>query len=571
MNYQVLARRWRPHRFSDLVGQEIIVKTLQNAIISGKYAQAYLLVGIRGIGKTTLARLMAMSLNCLHAPAAEPCGSCAACKGVLDGSSMDVREMDAASHTGVDDVRELLEQAHYPPVELRVKTYIIDEAHMLSRNAFNAFLKTLEEPPAHMCFILATTEADKLPITVRSRCQRFDLRTLATNEIANHLGHVFQKEHIAYEAEACELIASAAEGSMRDALTLSENVLYFMGVSGADLGADAVRLVLGLSAPQQTRILSEYIFAGDGKMALATMQESVASGFAPQRLLKALGELWHALACVLTNADILAQYSELDLRNWLQEQSNNIKWLSLDMRYQVLVAGMRDLYLLDERRGAEMLVLRLAALYALEHDDVAAPPAPAIVSPKPKATIKPPVKTTSPARPIIPVIPVIKQDAKPSPADINTNTNTDNTDIIEKQHCNIENINNWEQAIQQYASIRPSLAARLEHILCLEFKKESVRLALNGHQLKSVNSDERHEFATWLKREVLWEQRQGQKGNTISEQADIRKKAETAKAWRTAENDPHVQLLKQKLGATLEQVLPAGKKDTNQNDKDNEK
>ena len=207
MSYLVLARRWRPKQFSDLVGQDVVVRTLQNALAGQSLAHAYLLTGIRGVGKTTIARLMAMAVNCSNAKNGEPCTECEACTSIMQGNNLDVQEMDAASHTGVDDIREILDGVRYPPASLKYRVYIIDEAHMLSKNAFNALLKTLEEPPSHVLFILATTEIEKLPITVRSRCQRFDLRRLGVDEITSYLEEVLGREQVQFELPALHAIA----------------------------------------------------------------------------------------------------------------------------------------------------------------------------------------------------------------------------------------------------------------------------------------------------------------------------------------------------------------------------
>ncbi|MDX8410516.1 MAG: DNA polymerase III subunit gamma/tau, partial [Mariprofundaceae bacterium] len=265
MSYIVLARRWRPKKFADLVGQEVVARTLQNAVASGQVAHAYLLTGIRGVGKTTIARLMAMAVNCEKGPAKEPCGECGACTSVMNGSNLDVQEMDAASHTGVDDIRDILDAVRYPPASLAYKVYIIDEAHMLSKNAFNALLKTLEEPPPQVIFILATTEAEKLPITVRSRCQRFDLRRMGVDEVTGYLREILGQEGVAYEDEALRIIARAADGSMRDALSLAERVLAF---SGKRLGTKDTQETLGLVRPELLRAFSDAVFNGDARAAV---------------------------------------------------------------------------------------------------------------------------------------------------------------------------------------------------------------------------------------------------------------------------------------------------------------
>ena len=223
--YRVLARKYRPQTFDDLVGQDVLVRTLSNAISTGRIAHAFLLTGIRGIGKTTTARIIARALNCIGedgngGPTINPCGVCANCTQIADDRHVDVMEMDAASRTGVGDIRDLIETVHYAPTNARYKVYIIDEVHMLSNHAFNALLKTLEEPPPSVIFVFATTEIRKIPVTILSRCQRFDLKRLDTEMLAGHLGNVCDKESVTADDEALRLMAMAAEGSVRDGLSL---------------------------------------------------------------------------------------------------------------------------------------------------------------------------------------------------------------------------------------------------------------------------------------------------------------------------------------------------------------
>src|SRR5690625_1411128 len=220
MGYKALYRTWRPRTFNDVVGQSHITQTLQNAIESGKFSHAYLFSGPRGTGKTSAAKIFAQTINCEAMPAREPCNECKACKGILDGSIPDVIEIDAASNTSVDDIRDIRERVKYAPSVVPYKVYIIDEVHMISVNAFNALLKTLEEPPAHVVFILATTEPHKIPLTIISRCQRFDFRTISNEVMVERMQHIVQKESFAVLDEALHAIALAAQGGMRDALSI---------------------------------------------------------------------------------------------------------------------------------------------------------------------------------------------------------------------------------------------------------------------------------------------------------------------------------------------------------------
>src|SRR6201985_790759 len=271
--YRVLARKYRPQTFAELIGQDAMVQTLANAIERGRIAHAFLLTGVRGVGKTSTARLIAKALNCVGpdgqvGPSIAPCGICEACVAIAEGRHIDVVEMDAASTTGVDDVREIIEAVRYAAVSARYKIYIIDEVHMLSKNAFNALLKTLEEPPEHVKFLFATTEVDKVPVTVLSRCQRFDLRRIPAEKLAAHFAEVSKAEGVEVEPDALAMIASAAEGSARDGLSILDQAI----AHGADaVTAEQVRDMLGLADRGRIRRLLQLVLAGDSNAALAEL------------------------------------------------------------------------------------------------------------------------------------------------------------------------------------------------------------------------------------------------------------------------------------------------------------
>ncbi len=297
--YRVLARKYRPQTFSELIGQEAMVRTLANAIARDRLAHAFLMTGVRGVGKTSTARLIAKALNCVGpdgqgGPTIDPCGSCEACTAIAEGRHIDVIEMDAASNTGVDDVREIIEQVRYAAVSARYKIYIIDEVHMLSRNAFNALLKTLEEPPPHVKFLFATTEVDKLPVTVLSRTQRFDLRRIPASLLAEHFAKVCRLEGVEAEAEALSIIANAAEGSVRDGLSILDQAIAHADLDGeGKVAAARLREMLGLADKSAQRRLLGHLLEGDAKALLAAVDEQYALGVEPIALIRALMDLTH--------------------------------------------------------------------------------------------------------------------------------------------------------------------------------------------------------------------------------------------------------------------------------------
>src|SRR6202165_5825736 len=263
--YRVLARKYRPQNFTGLIGQDALVRTLRNAFASGRIAHAFMLSGVRGVGKTTTARIIARALNCVgpdgkrSSPTIDPCGICEPCRAIAESRFIDVQEMDAASRTGIDDIREIIEGTRYAPAAARYKVYIIDEVHMLSKQAFNGLLKTLEEPPPHVKFVFATTEIRKVPVTVRSRCQRFDLRRIDAGMLVKHLEGIAAKESIEVEAEAFALIARAAEGSVRDSLSLLDQAIAH---AAGPVRAEHVRQMLGLADRARVIDLFEALMRG---------------------------------------------------------------------------------------------------------------------------------------------------------------------------------------------------------------------------------------------------------------------------------------------------------------------
>ena len=361
MAYQVLARKWRPKTFADLVGQEHVVKALQNALGKGRLHHAYLLTGTRGVGKTTIARILAKSLNCETPHEGEPCGQCQSCRDIDAGRFVDLLEIDAASNTGIDNIREVLENAQYAPTAGKYKVYIIDEVHMLSKSAFNAMLKTLEEPPEHVKFILATTDPHKVPVTVLSRCLQFVLRNMTAQQVSQHLAHVLTSEQIPYEAPALALLGRAAAGSMRDALSLLDQAIA-MG-SGSVTEAD-VRQMIGAVDQRYLYSLLQAAANQDGAALLATAQEMAGRAIGFDSALSELALLLQKLALIKTiPAAVPADDPE---RDTLQQLADQLGDEQIQLYYQCVIHGKQDLPLApDEYAGFVMTLLRLLAFAPL--------------------------------------------------------------------------------------------------------------------------------------------------------------------------------------------------------------
>lgn len=369
MEYRVLARKYRPTNFDDLIGQEVLVRTLSNAIKSGRIAHAFLLTGIRGIGKTTTARIIARALNCIGADGKggatiNPCGVCPNCKMIGEDRHVDVLEMDAASHTGVDSIRDLIDTVQYLPTSARYKIYIIDEVHMLSNNAFNALLKTLEEPPPHVKFIFATTESRKIPVTILSRCQRFDLRRIDSDMLATHLANIAKKEQVEAEEEALKLIAIAAEGSVRDALSLMDQAIA-RGVEESGkmvIAASAVRQMIGAADHSATFRLLEILFSGEVAEALTDVQAQYAAGSDPLMLVQDALAIIHLITRVKVAPAALADVSlsEYD-RTAAKKMADALSMPILTRLWQMLLKGVSEVKLAPSPLSAlEMLLVRVA-------------------------------------------------------------------------------------------------------------------------------------------------------------------------------------------------------------------
>jgi len=362
--YRVLARKYRPKDFSDLmVGQEPMVRTLTNAFETGRIAQAYMLTGVRGVGKTTTARILARALNYKTAEIDKPTIDLRVpgehCQAIMEGRHVDVIEMDAASHTGIDDIREIIEQVRYRPVSARYKVYIIDEVHMLSTQAFNGLLKTLEEPPEHVKFIFATTEIRKVPITVLSRCQRFDLRRIGASDLVDLFSTILGKEGVAFEPDALAMVARAAEGSARDGLSLLDQAIAH---GAGRVEVEAVRSMLGLADRARIVDLFEHIVKGDASAALAEFAAQYEAGASPSVVLTDLADFTHLVTRMKYVPDAAGDQSLSEIeRTRGVEFANSIAVTALSRMWQMLLKGIPEAEASSRPAGAaEMVIIRLA-------------------------------------------------------------------------------------------------------------------------------------------------------------------------------------------------------------------
>jgi DNA polymerase-3 subunit gamma/tau len=433
VSYRVFARKYRPQRFEEVVGQEHITRTLQNAITGKRLAQAYLFVGPRGVGKTSSARILAKALNCLSnkgEPTDNPCGTCDACVEIAEGRSLDVMEIDGASNNSVDSIRTLRENAAYAPARGPYKVYLIDEVHMLSTAAFNALLKTLEEPPEHVKFLFATTEAQKVPATILSRCQRFDLRRLTPELIADHLLHIAKNERIALDSAAAAAIARGADGAMRDAESMLDQVVAFCGTT---IGASDVHNVFGFTPRETVLELAGALVARDTPAALAVVKSQAEAG---KDLARLLGDLVGLLRDVLIGkvhpsaeateearlGEAISQEKLLDLLDHFGEAEGRLRWAT-DKKLQLDVALIKGVHLLEEASLSDVLdtLTALRGGAPLPEHPAARPPAP-----RPAASVAASAPALSPSSPApkatpLPAAPIRteppKAESKPATVD----------------------------------------------------------------------------------------------------------------------------------------------------------
>ncbi|MBN3215939.1 DNA polymerase III subunit gamma/tau [Pectobacterium polaris] len=389
MSYQVLARKWRPQTFTHVVGQEHVLTALANGLSLGRIHHAYLFSGTRGVGKTSIARLLAKGLNCEQGVTATPCGQCDNCREIEQGRFVDLIEIDAASRTKVEDTRDLLDNVQYAPARGRFKVYLIDEVHMLSRHSFNALLKTLEEPPPHVKFLLATTDPQKLPVTILSRCLQFHLKALDVEQIRAHLEQVLQAENLVSEPRALQLLARAADGSLRDALSLTDQAI---AMGQGQVTTDSVSHMLGTLDDEQPLALIEALAKGDGAQVMSLLDQVAARGVDWESLLVETQTLLHRIAMVqLLPAALGDDYAAVEAR--MRELARALPPADVQLYYQTILIGRKELpFAPDRRMGVEMTLLRALAFHPSQI--IAEPVAPVNAAPV-QATRAPSIIQTS--------------------------------------------------------------------------------------------------------------------------------------------------------------------------------
>ncbi len=543
MSYQVLARKWRPKSFETLVGQDHVVRALTNALEQNRLHHAYLFTGTRGVGKTTLARILAKSLNCETGITAKPCGVCNACVEIDKGRFVDLIEVDAASNTQVDAMRDLLDNAQYAPTSGRFKVYIIDEVHMLSKSAFNAMLKTLEEPPAHVKFILATTDPQKVPVTVLSRCLQFNLRQMAGTSIIGHLQNILGQENIPYEPTALHLIARAANGSMRDALSLTDQAIAY---GGQTVNESEVRAMLGAIDQSYLYQLLNALLANDGAglMAQAKMMEERSLSF--EGALNDLAQLLHQIAVAQTVPDSVAD--DLPERDVLLNLAHNIPAETLQLYYQIALLGRRDISLApDEFAGFTMSLLRMLAFTPNDGGAQKIPKKP-LATPlenSPKQQITP----QAVKKVIVPETTQIAVQAIPEPASIQDENTIENSTASNPGQFN----GDWRGLLDE---LKLGLARALsQHCELVAYDENSISLSVPESQkhLLVPNYQEKLNSAVcqYFDKKIKLNFSVGGTGNTPAKQISEEKAHAQASAESAIEDDSFVQALINDFGASI--------------------
>ena len=523
MSYVVLARKWRPQRFEDVVGQPHVVQTLTNAISAERIAHAYLFSGARGIGKTSVARILAKALNCAQGPSPSPCNQCESCKEITKSASIDVFEIDGASNRGIDEIRELRENVRYLPAKSSYKIYIIDEVHMLTAPAFNALLKTLEEPPPHVVFIFATTEVHRVPITITSRCQLFDFRRIPAAEIMDHLRHIAQEEHIQISDVSLRVLAREAEGSMRDAQSLLEQMIAF---SGKTISDEDLLDVLGVIDHQELFSTASAIIEGDAVRCLETIERLYLHGHDLRRFCQELAEHFRNLLVMKMSSEPqkLVDLTDAEL-NELKEQADKVSSSTLQQFFHFLLKGEEEI-----RRSSnpklvlEMSLLRLTELpKVMDMDEVIS------------QMLKLEQKIATGGQPMAEPR---RREEDAGQQEVSAGyTQTEETNTVDPKVVADSPLAKWQAVLKRMRQEKPALAASLERVSAREPKPDLLELDFNGHEFDYEMVKERESFGLLnrVSREIFGEKmkisliaggeeiRRKQKGKTDRQRLQQRK------------------------------------------------
>jgi len=539
----VLARKWRPKSFETLVGQDHVVRALTNALEQNRLHHAYLFTGTRGVGKTTLARILAKSLNCETGITAKPCGVCNACTEIDKGRFVDLIEVDAASNTQVDAMRDLLDNAQYAPTAGRFKVYIIDEVHMLSKSAFNAMLKTLEEPPAHIKFILATTDPQKVPVTVLSRCLQFNLRQMAGTSITSHLQNILTQENIAFEPTALHLISRAAAGSMRDALSLTDQAIAY---GGQTVHESEVRAMLGAIDQSYLYQLLDALLANDGNSLINQAKAMEERSISFDAALNDFAQLLHQIAVAQTVPESVA--NDLPEREALLNLAQRIQPETLQLYYQIALLGRRDIGLApDEFAGFTMSLLRMLAFTPSEN------------SAQKAKTISPvnnvrPIASTAPTETPKPEAVTVAEAVPVASIAVDTADSAPITDTTDSPRTGSTSFNgNWRALVD---ALKLGLARELaKHCELVAYDADSISLSVPESQKHLVSANYQEKLTTAITqhfdRKIRLQFSIGGTGNTPAKQISQEKAQAQANAENAIEEDSFVQALIDDFGATI--------------------
>lgn len=477
MNYQVLARKWRPHNFTEVVGQPHVVKSLINALQHNRLHHAYLFTGTRGVGKTTIARILAKSMNCENLQDANPCGVCKVCLAVDEGRFLDLIEIDAASHTGVEHARELMSNTQYAPNQARYKVYLIDEVHMLSTHSFNALLKTLEEPPPHVKFLLATTDPHKIPVTVLSRCLQFNLKRLLPSQILAQMEYILGEEKITFETPALKLLARSADGSMRDGLSLLDQAIVF---GNGKVASEDVNAMLGMVAEQPVEDLLTALARTDALAILDKINDIANTQSDFGEVLQQLLQVLHRIALVQHLPSAIDPDFDTEM---LANLAALLTPEDVQLYYQIALMGQRDLELApDSRSGFEMLMLRMLTFKPVTGEVIANKPAPTAIV-KPVAPVTPTTITPSATTPTI-APPIAQARDDNNWAAIIAQLNLNGMGKALANNCALDYIDDKVCSLLIDANIiRGSLAEDLLHKALQAYRGTPLKLVFNSQKM----------------------------------------------------------------------------------------